>query len=80
MAEWRTANPSNKPCTCLWCGLKLRYGTHVIDPRAAKYETAKNAKAGGYEDDFFCGLRCAYLFAVKLANDGHRLHLKDPRQ
>jgi len=34
------------------------------------------AKSGGYHDGFFCGLRCAYQFAVRLAELGRRLNAK----
>jgi hypothetical protein len=40
---------------------------YVVDRRADK--------AGDYEDGFFCGLRCAYQFAVHTAQAGRRLTL-----
>lgn len=36
-------------------------------------------KLGDYQDDYFCGLRCAYQFAEQLARLGRRLEAP-PRQ
>ena len=35
--------------------------------------TPRHAKPGDYGDGYFCGLRCAYQFAVVLAEHGRRL-------
>jgi hypothetical protein len=70
MAQWRPFNPTNNPETCIWCGKKLRWPTDFEGHH--KYD-----KAGDYGDGYFCGLRCAYQFAVALADRGRRLTRKD---
>ncbi len=61
--------PTNHGC-CKWCGRELRayrYPEHFPtnpDPR------------GDYGDGHFCGLRCAYRFAITLAGDGFRIKLR----
>lgn len=57
------------PDSCLWCGRKLR---------AYRYRGTDHAKEAGlekgdYGDGHFCGLRCGYQFAVRLADLGKRL-------
>jgi hypothetical protein len=75
MAEWRDFNASNKPDTCLWCGRKLRYKTlhdwGVGDANPTR--SYKAEKGGDYQDGQFCGLRCGYLFGVRMAELGRRL-------
>ncbi len=39
----------------------------------------KAKKCGAYGDGFFCGLRCAYRFAVRMAELGKRLVRQDTR-
>lgn len=39
--------------------------------------TAHGKRRGDYGDGFFCGLRCAYQFAVTLAKHGRRLQPKE---
>ena len=62
MSQWHNfdADPE-KPDTCLWCGRKL------------PAEPFGRGGRGGYGDGFFCGLRCAYQFGVRMAGLGHRL-------
>jgi hypothetical protein len=36
-------------------------------------ERTRADKAGGYQDDSFCGLRCGYQFGLQLAAQGKRL-------
>lgn len=70
---------TNAPNTCKWCGRKLyfnkRYakllsGGSVFDkPKLI----GQALKSGRYEDGHFCTLRCAWRFAVHLANQGHVL-------
>jgi hypothetical protein len=68
MADWRQWDPSNKPETCLWCGRRLKYGTHLTGERDGSRDVkARNQKAGAYQDGAFCGLRCGYSFGVALA-------------
>jgi hypothetical protein len=75
MAEWRDFDASNREDTCLWCGRKLRYKTKqdwtVRDFKPTR--SYKAEKAGDYEDGFFCGLRCAYRFGVRMAEFGRRI-------
>jgi hypothetical protein len=75
MAEWRPANPSNQPDTCLWCGRKLHYKTkHVWKVTdATPTSSFKAEKAGDYEDGHFCNLRCGYQFGAAMADFGRRL-------
>ena len=63
MGHYHPFAASNKPGTCCWCGRKLRQQRYVDDP----------TKRGDYGDGFFCGLRCAYLFAVWFARQGRRI-------
>jgi hypothetical protein len=37
-------------------------------------------RRGDYGDGFFCGLRCAYEFAVALAQHGRRLQPKEVKE
>jgi hypothetical protein len=85
MAEWRSFNASNEEDTCLWCGKKLRYkgktppgeGLTVLGHDKAGrniYKTIPAEKSGDYEDGFFCGLRCAYQFGVRMAELGRRFN------
>lgn len=53
--------------TCLWCGRKLRRFRY----RDAEHNEGK--EWGDYGDGHFCGLRCGYQFAVRLADLGRRL-------
>jgi hypothetical protein len=80
MAEWRKFNATNEPETCLWCGRKLRWRMHqewkIDQPRPVGPGT-RAIKAGDYEDGYFCGLRCAYQFAVDMATRDHRLVKKE---
>lgn len=83
MAEWRDFGATNEPDTCLWCGKELRYRyrdscwtpwTEDTPSRRLKPAERRRAELGGdYEDGFFCGLRCAYMFARRLAQLGNRL-------
>jgi hypothetical protein len=75
MAEWRAFNASNDQRTCLWCGRKLRYLTKQDWPvdQSKPTKTYKAVLAGDYEDGYFCGLRCAYQFALRMAQLGRRL-------
>jgi hypothetical protein len=93
MAEYRPFNASNKPGTCLWCGRKLEYKI-LADHRervgdktgdegytVGIYKTVideRATKPGGYQDGYFCGLRCAYQFAVGLADHGRRFNPRQP--
>jgi hypothetical protein len=85
MAEWRKFAATNDPGTCLWCGHKLRRRiSQPKKPAGMEWEewwaspqsqerTPAYGKGGDYGDGFFCGLRCAYQFAVRLAELGRRL-------
>jgi hypothetical protein len=42
---------------------------NVVDKRATE--------GGDYQDGFFCGLRCAYQFGVRMAQLGRRLNPKE---
>jgi hypothetical protein len=42
---------------------------NVVDERATT--------SGDYQDGFFCGLRCAYQFGVRMAQLGRRLNPKE---
>ena len=55
--------------TCLWCGRKLR----AYRWRHKDYAKAQGKEWGDYGDGHFCGLRCGYQFAVRLADLGKRL-------
>lgn len=58
-------NYDNVKDTCLWCGRKLR---------AYRYrKEGEDKQRGDYGDGHFCGLRCGYQFAVRLADLGKRL-------
>lgn len=86
MSQWRGFNATNKPDTCLWCGQKLRrrmvQARHL--PQSEHFERAARGdkpinepqydKPGDYGDGHFCGLRCAYQFAVLSADGGQRFH------
>ena len=67
----------NEPGCCIWCGRKLRkkFDSEPIDPTnpVRGYRKLKTFKLGDYRDGFFCGLRCGYKFAVRLAQLGQRL-------
>lgn len=63
-----------QPDTCRWCGDKLRYErvtaaeSDKANPtyREERYRgaTVLATKPGGYQDGFFCSLRCGYQWAV----------------
>jgi len=79
VADWRKFDATNTPGTCLWCGRKLIYRS-VFDPTPGAvgktpYSVPKKrpTRPGDYQDGFFCGLRCAYQFAVRLAELGSQL-------
>jgi hypothetical protein len=87
MAEWRDFDASNQPDTCLWCGRKLRHKTTTVQmekgetwesyyARAEAAGVTREEKGGDYRDGFFCGLRCGYQFAERLAQLGRRLEEK----
>lgn len=57
---WHPFDASNEEGTCLWCGRKLR-------------KERFGQRLGDYGDGHFCGLRCAYQFAVRMARLGERL-------
>jgi hypothetical protein len=42
--------------------------------------TEHGPRRGDYGDGFFCGLRCAYEFAVALAQHGRRLQPKEQKE
>ena len=46
---------------------------HTTKKKYSNVVDERWAKSGGYHDGFFCGLRCAYQFAVRLAQLGRRL-------
>ena len=85
MASWRDFGATNDADTCLWCGKRLRQPMtdkerpadedfHEWIKRPASERTEpRYAKRGDYGDGHFCGLRCAYQFAVALADLGKRL-------
>ena len=64
-----------RPGTCRWCGDKLRYRRVSADEsdkanptyRDDPYQGAsvRADRPGGYQDGFFCGLRCGYQWAVR---------------
>lgn len=58
--------------TCLWCGRKLR----AYRWRNTEYNRGSGRTHGDYGDNAFCGLRCGYLFACRIAKLGHRLVFK----
>lgn len=57
-------------------GWRCEHG-HLVDPvrRVVSHGKTRD-KSGDYADGFFCGLRCAYLFAVRIATLGRRLQSK----
>ena len=75
---WQSYGTTNEPDTCLWCGRKLYQQKSAFDGDG-RYLDRKDRteytheKPGGYGDGHFCGLRCAYRFAVVLADAGQRL-------
>ena len=79
MADWRKFGYEGTPGTCLWCGRKLIYHAVFDDTPGAVGKTPysvpvkRPAKPGQYHDGHFCGLRCAYQYAVRLADLGSRL-------
>lgn len=86
MSDWQPFGYEGKPGTCLWCGRRLPRET-VLDGRVQEqlrqagvpenqlYEASLRPalKTGRYQDGFFCGLRCGYQFAARLAELGRRL-------
>ena len=72
MATWRDCGATGHAGTCLWCGSKLR-AYRWRDSSHAKKDAQGNALRGGYNDGFFCGLRCGYEFGVTLAKHGRRV-------
>jgi hypothetical protein len=86
MAEYHPFGYAGKEGTCLWCGRRLRYErvmataadadnpTYRLEGQGAgQWATIEAVKPGGYRDGYFCGLRCAYQFAVMQAQLGRRL-------
>lgn len=83
MADWRKFNASNEEGTCLWCGRTLRYRMKMGewireelpngDIQGRPGPKTRATKAGDYEDDQFCGLRCGMQFAWQMADLGERL-------
>jgi|SRR6185312_6051449 len=65
----RPFGPSNTVGTCLWCGAKLRNYSLMDTPNNI-------GRVGDYGDGYFCGLRCAYDFAVEMADNGRRFEPK----
>ena len=57
---------------CSQCGSRC-------DKLITKVTHGKLLGLGGYFDGFFCGLRCAYWFAVILASAGRRLKPEDTK-
>lgn len=91
MAKWRDFGATNEDKTCLWCGLGLRPQRENVQPEEHGFSNTEYGtprwKAfvkeqpivgyGDYRDGFFCGLRCAYLFAEGMAKNGRRF---DPKK
>lgn len=86
MAQFRSFGATNDEHTCLWCGNRLRVHRKTPSPEAGetwaefykrdddqKKGTGEIEGYGDYLDGFFCGLRCSYQFAVRLAKLGRRL-------
>jgi hypothetical protein len=74
MPRWHEYNPSNKPETCRWCGRVLRrHRQHDPNFRVDIHNLGARAKmpfyskGGDYHDGFFCGLRCGYMYGVRMA-------------
>ena len=59
---FREYGATNAPHTCVWCGRKLR--RRLDNPTGRQY--------GDYGDGLFCGLRCGFDFALRVARLGHR--------
>lgn len=78
MSEWQGYGATGEPGTCLWCGRKLRQPKRPFTddgqwiPRGQRTATTYS-KPGDYGDGNFCGLRCGYMFGVRLADAGTRL-------
>lgn len=76
--NWHPFGYTGKPGTCRWCGRKLRYGTVIATDAdkdnptykdyGANFATKRATRAGGYQDDRFCGLRCGYQYGVRAAS------------
>jgi hypothetical protein len=62
------------PGTCRWCGDKLRHERVMADEsdkadptyreERGGWATVLATKAGAYQDDLFCSLRCGYQWAI----------------
>ena len=91
MADWHPFGYRGGPGTCKWCGRKLRrlkvldktLEQDLITAGTRPYEAFERALVpaalpGGYHDGHFCGLRCAYQFAVRLADLGQQLTAAGP--
>ena len=74
MPQYRTFNASNQPDSCLWCGNKLRRLMGKLVGKTWDKSRPMYSKTGDYGDGFFCGLRCAYQFAVAMAENGKRFN------
>lgn len=55
-----------------WPGFELT-GKTKTGPWGTPLRIIRALKPGGYSDGFFCGLRCAYKFGVRMAELGYRL-------
>lgn len=61
------------PGCCLWCGRKLRLSSASSNEGIVARDPSAVGSRGDYGDNAFCGLRCGYLFGVRLAVLGRRL-------
>lgn len=86
MGDYQRFGYKQEPETCLWCGRKLRRKQVMCnegDPGAVRrggddvagWWVKPADKLGSYQDDSFCGLRCGYLFGLRMAELGKRLGL-----
>lgn len=82
---WHVFGYQGKPDTCLWCGRKLRRKKVIAEPgepgaveRSFHFWEKPAEKLGGYQDGFFCGLRCGYEFGLRMAQLGRRLQALKP--
>lgn len=61
-------------------GWKCGKGHYLNPVRRVVAHKKATEKPGDYGDGFFCGLRCAYKFAVVLARSGQRLKVAPKKE
>lgn len=80
--KYRKYDPSNKPDTCLWCGIRLEHKPIYRRNAAGRLLWPKRIvgyrERGGYdENNLFCTLACGYQFGLAFAQAGQRLQPLD---